>query len=99
MEPFLEYKEVRYLWNNDEVSKVVCLVGLVHVQSAPDKLFLFVPFFEQTLFLELFFASKYFIIKILLRQGSTDCQVLVRRLTFSLSSLIFFRFSIDSFLR
>ena len=90
---------MRYLWNIDEVSNVVCLVDLVHDQSVPDKLFLFVHFFEQTLFLELFSASEYLIIKISLGQGSTDCQVLVRRLTFSLSSLIVFRFSIDSFLR
>ena len=64
LEPFQEYKEVHYLWNIDEVLNVVCLVDLVHVQFAPDKLFLFVPFFEQTLFLELFSASEYPIIKI-----------------------------------
>ena len=56
---------MRYLWNIDEFSNVVCLVDLVHVQFAPDKLFLFVHFFEQTLFLELFSASEYLIIKIL----------------------------------
>ena len=64
LKPYQEYKEVHYLWNIDEVSNVVCLVDLVHVQFAPDKLFLFVPFFEQTLFLELFSASEYLIIKI-----------------------------------
>ena len=93
---------MRYLWNIDEFSNVVCLVDLVHVQFAPDKLFLFVHFFEQTLFLELFSASEYLIIKILYARDPRT--ILVRALvhgflTFSLSSLIVFRFSIDSFLR
>jgi len=66
-EPFLKYKEGRYLWNIDELSNVFFL-DLVHVRSAPDKLFLFHSFFERTSFLELISASEPIMVNIWLHR-------------------------------
>ena len=81
LEPFQEYKP--------DALDIFDLDGSVVVQSLSDKLFLYDPFFEQILVLELLFAPQLLTIYLFEPQKPT----------LSLASLIDFRFSIHSFLR
>ena len=81
LEPFQEYKP--------DALDIFDLDGSVVVQSLSDKLFLYDPFFEQILVLELLFAPQLLTIYLFEPQKPT----------LSLASLIDFRFWIHSSLR